>query len=154
MRLRRSVRLAVPFASVAEAIRKPALMALVAAPLIQLRSSEPGGYPALWTEGPHRIQLCLFGFLPLGPQTIDVSFPAAPAGEARLRDNGHGPLIKRWDHNITVTDNGDGTTSYADDLDISAGPLTPLVWLSAQILFIHRQRRLRTLAEAGLDKLH
>lgn len=153
MRLRRSVRLAAPFASVAAAIRKPALMVAVAAPLVQLRSTEAGGYPALWQEGPHRVQLRLFGLIPLGPQTIDVSFPPAPSGQALLRDNGHGPLIKRWDHSITVTDNGDGTTSYSDDLDIGAGLLTPFVWLSAQLLFIHRQRRLQALARAGLDTL-
>jgi hypothetical protein len=115
MRLRRSVRLAAPFASIADALHYPALMAAAAAPLVQL--------------------------------------PPSPAGEARLRDNGHGPLIKRWDHSITVTDNRDGITRCADNLDIGAGLLTPFVWLSAPLLFIHRQWRLQALAKAGLEKL-
>jgi len=153
MRLSRSVRLAAPFATVAEALHNPALMTAAAAPLVELRSAEPGGYPARWPGGPHRVQLRLFGLIPLGPQTIDVSFPAMPADQARLRDDGHGPLIKRWDHTITVTDNHDGTATYADELHIGAGPLTPFVWLSAQLLFIHRQRRLQRLAKQGLDKL-
>lgn len=120
---------------------------------MQLRSAEPGGFPQRWTGGPHRVTLHLFGVIPLGPQAIDISWPASPPGEARPRDNGHGPLIKRWDHAITVRDNGDGTTTYCDVLDIGAGLLTAFVWLSAQLLFINRQRRLLSLARTGLDKL-
>lgn len=153
MKLRRQVVLPAPFAAVADALQRPALMRAATAPLMQLRSAEPGGYPDRWPGGVHRVTLHLFGILPLGPQIIDVSWPAAPPGEARLRDNGHGPLIKRWDHAITVRDNGDGTSTYIDELDIGAGLLTPLVWLSAQALFIHRQRRLLALAKQGLHTL-
>ncbi len=153
MRLQRQVVLAAPFTKVAEALDRPALMQAAAAPLMQLISDEPGGYPARWPGGTHRVKLRLFGVLPLGPQTIDISWPPPSPGIARLRDNGHGPLIKRWDHTITVSDNHDGTTTYTDDLTIGAGLLTPFVWLSAQLLFIHRQRRLLALAKRGLDKL-
>jgi hypothetical protein len=153
MRLNRSVVLSAPFALVEAQLSRPALMQAVARPLVDIRSREPGGYPDHWAGGPHRASLWLFGLLPLGPQVINASRLPAPPGEARLRDNGHGPLIRRWDHHITLTDLGHGHTRYTDALEIGAGPLTPFVWAAAQLLFLWRQRQLVRIAAGGFSAL-
>ena len=55
-------------------------------------------------------------------------------------------MIRKWDHWITVAPNPDGSTDYRDEVEISAGVLTPFVWIFAQLFYRHRQRRWRGLA--------
>jgi hypothetical protein len=84
--------------------------------------------------------MLLFGVIPIGWQTIGIELPGAPTGEYRLRDNGHGPLIERWDHMIEIAPEGEGTR-YTDRVHIEAGLLTPLVAAFARAFYAHRQRR-------------
>lgn len=143
-----------PAAEVWTALQTTALLQHVSAPLITFAPKDPPAFPEIWPEGPHLVGIRLFGVLPIGDQWIVIEQEEADpgAGRWRLRDNGRSALIRRWDHRITLTDRGDGTSRYRDALDLDAGLLTPLVWLFAQVFYRHRQRRWRALVRAGLPK--
>ncbi len=98
--------------------------------------------------GRYQVKLRLFGFMPFGTQWIVPSLHKPEIGEwpKRLRDNGYSALIAKWDHWITVAPDGSGGTHYSDDVEVSAGILTPFIWGFAQIFYRHRQRRWRGLA--------
>ena len=66
----------------------------------------------------------------------------------RLRDNGYSALITQWDHWIVISPDGKGGTHYSDDVEISAGLITPFIWAFAQVFYWHRQRRWRGLARS------
>jgi hypothetical protein len=88
----------------------------------------------------------LFGIIPLGRQWIIVSRPNAQGEQARqLLDDGQGDVAKVWRHSITVRTLSPGTTAYRDDVEVSAGLLTPLVWAFAFVLYRWRQSRWRGL---------
>lgn len=89
------------------------------------------------------MRLRLLGVLPLGAHWIVISFPAGE--EFELYDRGHGRLARTWNHRITVQALPDGRTRYTDRVDVRAGPLTPLIWLFAQVFYRHRQCRWRHL---------
>lgn len=130
------------------AVMTPALLCRVAAPLIRFEPVAPGGWPQRWVPGPFKVRMKLFGLLPLGEQTIDISLPPATQGRFVLRDNGHSALIPRWDHHITIEAAGNGTR-YTDRVEIEAGWRTPFAWLFARVFYAHRQRRWRELAAQG-----
>lgn len=140
-------------ADCAAAVMTPALLHHVAAPLVRFEPVQSAAWPARWTPGPFPVRLKLFGLLPLGEQTIDISFPSAAPGCFALRDNGHSRLIPRWDHLITI-EAADGGTRYTDRVEIEADWRTPFVWLFARLFYAHRQRRWRRLvAQGGLSTL-
>ena len=70
-----------------------------------------------------------------------------------IRDNGYGPLIKRWDHWIAIAADEGGTTHYTDRVAIEAGLITPLITTFARVFYAHRQRRWRALARTGFAAL-
>ncbi|XUU61442.1 hypothetical protein ACRAQ6_03995 [Erythrobacter sp. HA6-11] len=111
-----------------------------------------GKFPARWSEGQHPAGMLAFGFLPMGEQTIGIEFPPAQGDRRILRDNGHGALIKRWDHWIFVEPEGEGTR-YTDRVDIDAGLLTPFIALFARMFYGHRQKRWRNLVETDFAAL-
>jgi hypothetical protein len=76
--------------------------------------------------------------------------PEQPAGRYAVRDNGYGPLIKRWDHWIEINAEGTGTR-YVDRVHIDAGVLTPLICGFARLFYAHRQRRWRRLVARNFD---
>lgn len=130
-------------------LKSPRLFLYVAAPLLRVVPQEPPSFPEEWAEGTYRVSVCLLGFLPLGSQALVVSFPAL-AGGFSIRDNGCSPILRTWDHVITV-EAAEGGTLYRDRVTLQAGLLTPLVWAFMQVFFRHRQRRWRRLVAAGFD---
>ena len=134
-------------------VRTSALLLHVAAPLIRFTPKGGKAFPALWEPGEYRAWMWLFGFMPVGWQAVVISEPA-PQGETRfIRDNGYGPLIRRWDHWIEISPGPDGSTIYTDRVAIEAGLLTPLIAAFARVFYAHRQRRWRQLAETGFAAL-
>jgi len=99
--------------------------------------------------GRYLVKLRLFGMLPFGKQWIVTSVhdPKTVEWPKRLRDNGSSALIDKWDHWITVTPNAEGGTRYSDDVEISAGIMTPVIWAFAWVFYWHRQKRWRGLAK-------
>lgn len=120
------------------------VLRFVAAPLVYFTSREKGGFPALWEQGEHRVFMWCLGFIPFGPQTIDISWGKDAAGDFWVRDDGSGLLVRRWDHRIFVRPAPGGKTQYTDEVEIEAGLLTPFVWAFAAVFYRWRQRRWKT----------
>lgn len=142
-----------PLAACAAHLRTPALLRHVAAPLVGFASREPGGFPDAWAPGPHRVWMLLFGFIPLGPQTVDISHGDWDGATVWVRDNGSGLLVRRWDHRIEMRAHGPDRTLYRDQVDIEAGLLTPAVAAFAHLFYRWRQARWRGLARSGFRAL-
>jgi hypothetical protein len=136
-----------------EQVQTSALLQHIAAPLIRFVPKGDAPFPEQWQPGEYRAWMCLFGVLPIGWQAVVISEPE-PIGTSRfIRDNGYGPLIKRWDHWITIAPGENGTTCYTDRVEIEAGLLTPLIAAFARVFYAHRQRRWRHLAKTGFAAL-
>ncbi|MFC7227667.1 hypothetical protein N0B31_09660 [Salinirubellus salinus] len=131
------------------AVRTPALLEHVAAPLFTFDPVDPPAFPETWGEDEYLVAMRLFGVLPLGRQWVRTERLAAreTPGEQfyQLRDDGSGTLASTWDHRITLRETADGVTAYTDEVRVEAGVLTPLVWLFANGFYRHRQRRWRRL---------
>lgn len=136
-----------------EHLQRPATMVHLLAPLVRVDPRDPDPLPERWTERDHVVSLWLFGLVPIGPQTIRPEILAIDGWPKAFVDHGHSPLIRRWHHRLELMPDGPDRCQYADELDIDAGVLTPLVWLFARGLFAHRQRRWRSLARNGFAAL-
>jgi hypothetical protein len=97
-----------------------------------------------WHEGEtFPFFLWLFKVVPLGYHSIQLEKidPAHYAIQSRER----GSVVTTWDHLITLQEIAPNETHYADEVDLYAGWLTPVVaWWSTRF-YEHRQRRWRTL---------
>ena len=149
MRLSLETRLQCPLEQAIAEVKTPRLLEYVAHPMVTFQPIEPASFPEIWFEGTFWVKLLLFGVLPFGRQAIVISYPAGE-DTFTLRDNGYSALIKTWDHKITLEKMGGGIR-YRDELRISAGILTPVIWLFACVFFKHRQRRCNALAKAGFN---
>ncbi len=146
-----STRLDAPPERVWEHVQTPRLLQHVAAPLVVFRSRERGGFPQTWSNGPHRVWMFAFGFVPLGPQTVGIEIGPHESGVYRVRDNGSGLLAKTWDHLITIKPDAHDPnhTLYTDHVRIAAGLLTPFVWAFSMVFYRWRQVRWRGLVRRG-----
>jgi ligand-binding SRPBCC domain-containing protein len=104
-----------------------------------------GGTPERLAEAEtYRMRLLFFGVLPAWKHEIHVTRLDDAAHEIRTEERG-GP-VRTWRHRITVDEEGWGSTRYLDEIEVSAGVLTPLVWFYAQLFYRYRQWRWRRLA--------
>jgi len=62
-----------------------------------------------------------------------------------LYTNEGGGLVPVWNHLIKIESISEGSCLYADDVDIEAGLLTPIVWFYAHAFYRYRQWRWRAL---------
>lgn len=150
MRVELTTKLSQPPDVVWHRLQTSALLDHIAAPLVRFRPLM-GKFPKRWVVGEHRASMLVFGIIPIGQQTIGIEFPEGPDAFV-LRDNGHGQLIKTWDHWIFLEPDGEGTR-YTDRVDVNAGILTPFVALFAWIFYTHRQRRWRKLCDTDFEAL-
>lgn len=131
------------------AVRSPAELQAVYAPLIRFTSRDPGGFPVLWEPGEHRIAVRLLR-VPLGEQVSRLAFDTGrPDGVRIMRDTGHGAggvlaIVRDWDHRMAIAPAPAGGTLYRDRLRFRAGPLTALLWPGYWLLWQWRALRLRT----------
>jgi hypothetical protein len=132
-------------------VRKSKLLKYVAYPLLTFQPLNPTELPAIWRPGKYLVRLKALGCIPLGKQWIVISQPGEESHASpevyRIRDNGFGDLVSKWDHLITIRNTPDGLAHYTDTVEVRAGLLTPFVWLYSQIFYRHRQRRLRKLVK-------
>ena len=119
------------------AIRSPAVLNAVSGPLTRFASLEPGGFPALWTEGEHPVRMLGGGLVPIGEQIIDIRYSSGRDRRGRtvrkVHDTGRGlsgplALVTKWHHTMAVAEAPGGRTLYRDQLVFEAGPLTALLW--------------------------
>jgi hypothetical protein len=133
-----------------EHVQTSRLLTHVAAPLVVFEPLQPSAFPGQWADGEYEVRMRLWGWLPVGRQTIGISRGAS--GDTRvLIDAGRGQLAKTWHHVIRVEPGPAGNTRYTDALEIRAGIFTPVVWLFAQVFYRHRQRRWRALVRGGFN---
>lgn len=135
-------------------IRSPASFRAVCAPLLVVRSREPGGFPERWRSGEHRVSLALFGLIPLGEQTISPSF-RTHRGARIMTDEGRaisGALaaITQWRHQMAIAPGRRGGALYRDQLEFSAGPLGVALWPLLFVFWQWRAAGLRRLAKKAL----
>jgi hypothetical protein len=134
------------------ALQDPANLVAVVRPLLVMRSLEPGGLPATWRDATgHEVAIDLLGVVPAGRQRILPNFVERPDGTRLLVDTGGATggmlaLVTKWRHTMAVSALPGGRTLYRDRLEISAGVLTPAVWLSLWVFWQYRAIRLRALA--------
>lgn len=138
------------------ALRSPAVLADVARPFFSFEPLSPRGLPKTWTEGPHPVRArALFDLVPAGEQVIDIRFHEH--GDVRIVEDAGGPVsgplavITGWRHRMAVSPAAAGRTLYRDRLDISAGLLTPLVWIGTWAFWQWRAFQLTRLAPGWRD---
>lgn len=142
--------LPVDTALVWDQIHRTRLWVYVSEGLISFVPINPDRFPERWTSDRYRVRKYLFGVLPIGWQDISIELLPDQGPTHRLRDNGCGWLIPRWDHTIEV-EPVDGGTHYVDRVKLEAGILTPLVAAFARRFFKHRQQRWKKLVASGFD---
>jgi hypothetical protein len=153
MRVQLKLVLDAPPDAVWGALQSPGVLAEVAYPFFAFEPMSPRGLPRQWTEGPHPVAASvLWGTIPVGEQLIDIHYRER-AGVRIVEDDG-GPVsgalgvVTRWRHRMAVSPapDGSGGTLYRDRLDISAGILTPAVWIGAWLFWQWRAFQLVRLA--------
>ena len=142
--------LAAPPERISAEIMRPALLLHVSAPMLRFQPIDPPALPETWRDGQYKLRMLAFGILPVGWQTVGLETQPMRGEVWSIRDNGHGAMIKTWDHMIEVAPDGDGSR-YTDRVTVDAGWLTPFVALFARIFYRHRQRRWRRLVANGFD---
>lgn len=153
MRVRLSTILDVPAERAWAAARQPRLLDHVAHPLQVFEPIEPPVMPDTWTDGRYLVRPRMFGVVPMGTQWIVISTLERGPDRYCLRDDGHGSLVSRWDHLITIEPITAGRCRYTDEVEVRAGPLTPFVWAFAHLFYRHRQRRWRALVASNFVPL-
>lgn len=127
------------------------LLDYVARPMLSFKPVDPSLWPEIWQEDKYLVRMYAFGVIWFGEQWIVITKPLLGPDRYQLRDNGHGKLISRWDHLITIERLDSRTCRYTDKIDVEAGILTPLVWSFALAFYAHRQRRWRKLVKSGFS---
>lgn len=148
MRVSLSTKIDLPPETVWREVQTAQILIHIAWPLVRFIPVGDEPMEAFKAGGRYQVKLVLFGILPFGTQWIVTSLHEPESGEwpKQLRDDGYSALISRWDHWITIAPDANGVTDYRDDVEISAGALTPFIWAFAQLFYRHRQRRWRGLA--------
>ena len=129
-----------------EAVKSTATLHEVARPLVRFRPCPGTTIPDRWPVGvPVELRLFLFGVVPLGPHTLLVESVDDTSRTLQTRERG--PRLC-WDHRIHVEPDGPECARYSDEVEIDAGPLTPVVAAVARLFFWYRHRRWQALARA------
>ncbi len=141
-RIERAVELPIAAEAAWRLMRRTATFVFVAAPLLGVRDPLPERFAA-----GDRLRLRLAGpaGLPAGRHEIFVE--SVEEGPRAIQTREHSPLLRRWDHRLSVTETGPASCRYTDEVELDAGPLTVLVAPVARAFFAHRQRRWRALAD-------
>ena len=147
-----------PTEPLADALQRPEAFRSVAAPLAEVRSLEPGGFPERWSpDSPHRVEISLLGVVPIGTQVIDGQYRELGNGMHELRDRGYPEsgllaVMTTFEHTMVVAPLPGGRTLYRDQLKVSAGLLTPFVWFGMWTFWQKRAISMRQLAARLRDE--
>ncbi len=139
-----------PPAIIRDHVGRSALLEYVARGVIRFEPIDPPRFPDRWTEGRYKARMFWKGIVPIGWQSIGIEEQPMKGDTWSLRDNGHGGLIKTWDHMIEVSPQNGGSL-YVDRVTVDAGLLTPFVAIFAKRFYEHRQKRWRRLVSNTFD---
>jgi hypothetical protein len=105
-----------------------------------------GGWPDEFEEGQREsTRMLFFGLIP-APWMHELRIVRVDDGAREMRSNeGSGP-VRVWNHTLLVEPLPGGRSRYTDEIEIKAGPLTPVVWAFARLFYRYRQARWRGLA--------
>lgn len=135
------------------AVHDPNVLRRAVGPLLTLSPLEPKVFPEQFMPATYVVSVKAFGWLPLGRQAINISYPAPEPGESLpryvLQDKGSGDLARLRDHRITIEPVSEATCRLTDAVTVDAGLLTPLVAPLVRILFRYRHRQLRRVLSAA-----
>jgi hypothetical protein len=106
-----------------------------------------------------RIRLLFFHVVPVWRHELRIVRLDHSKRELYTHERG-GP-VRTWNHRITIEPPApsspheqDDSCLYTDEIEVRAGPFTPIVWLYAQLFYRYRQMRWRKLARAlGTDSV-
>ena len=105
-------------------------------------------FPSEWRQGAQvDTRLLFFGVLPAWRHRLTFKV-VSDAKREQFTEEGGG-LVPTWNHLIKVEALGAQQCRYTDDVEIKAGPLTPVVWLYANVFYRYRQWRWRSLLRQG-----
>jgi hypothetical protein len=135
-----------------ETVKKPETFLYVVRGVMGVRQLDD--MPENWGEGlAVRVRLVFFHLIPAWTHEIRLVRIDEAAHEISTNERG-GP-VRHWNHRIRIQPQqasplgvGEGSERcrYTDEIEIRAGPLTPLVWFCAHLFFRYRQSRWRKLA--------
>lgn len=98
------------------------------------------GWPERFTQGLN-IQ-CRMWFMHVLPGWRHYLNVVSIDNESKqLVSNERGGPIRKWNHTIRIKPVSDSTSHYQDEIDIDAGPLTPVIWFYAHVFYRYRQHR-------------
>jgi hypothetical protein len=132
-------------------ISQPRALQYVALPILNFVPARGDELTGEWLIGRvYRLKLYFLKLIPLGWHNIRLVKMDKDTNTISSQESGL--LARMWNHNISFREAGPGKVSYADEIGIQAGWLTPAIWLFAHLFYRHRQRRWKVLLKkAGLQ---
>ncbi len=111
--------------------------------LLGFRGSET--WPEVFQEGTViKTRLLFFHVIPGWQHTLTVV--QVDQEHLTLASEEGGGVVRTWNHRIWLEPMTDSRCRYTDEIEIEAGPFTPLIWAWAHVFYRYRQRRWRRLA--------
>lgn len=125
-----------------------ATLKFICDPLVRFAPEDSPEFPERWKHrSKMRCRCFLFGIFPTGIRNF--YFETVDPGKMLVQTRESDPLIRRWDHMMSVKRSEKGGTRYQDEVEIDAGLLTLFVWCWATWFYRYRHKRwARLLAQA------
>jgi len=120
--------------------RKPALLAYVLRPWLQMIATTPLADSVAEGDQLHA-RLRFLGLVPGWTHTLRIN----RLEECEIASSEYGGPVKAWNHTLTFEPIAEHACRYTDTVEIRAGALTPLVGLFAALIYRYRQMRWRSL---------
>jgi hypothetical protein len=141
--VRVSTDLDIPAGLAWETVKKPETFRYIVRGVLGVKELDE--VPEDWGEGlTVRVRLFFFHVIPAWKHEIRIVRVDEAAREIYTNERGGG--VRRWNHRITIDPRSADRCHYTDEIDIDAGPMTPLVWAYAHVFYRYRQWRWRKLA--------
>jgi len=143
MKFTTSININWPVEKTFDALKSPAMMQQVAWPLVKFKPVEPAVFPDKWQDGStYKMKMYLLGFLPMGWQELKISSQYnEKENKYLLNDVGPGWAVKWWDHKVELKRVSEKVTHYDEELNLTTGLLSPIIWLGMSLLFKWRKNR-------------
>jgi hypothetical protein len=126
-----------------ETVKKPETFQYVVRGIMGVRLLDE--IPEDWGEGlTVRVRLFFFHVIPAWKHEIGIV--RLDEAEREIYTNERGGPVRRWNHRIKIDPVSASRCHYTDEIEVHAGPLTPLTGASTHLIFRYRQRRWRKLA--------